>query len=102
MRSLSLNSMQHRAMPGLLLLLVSACALSLAGCATSSPPQPPVAPPRIPTLSSLATLPTPPSQCLPTCSAGAASDAKSWLDTLTGSGSPPKPVSATTGPRSEQ
>lgn len=100
MRSSRLNYRQPRMTLGLQLLLVTGCALLLAGCG-HNPPLPPVSPPRIPPLSPLATLPTPPAQCLPSCSAGAASDAKSWLDTLTGSGSQPKPVSATTGLRSD-
>lgn len=84
------NARPSKLMLAALLPLMSACAASL----PVSPPAP-VPPPRIPPLPLNARQPPPPPQCLLTCSAGAANDAQSSLDTLMTLG---LPASSASGP----
>lgn len=69
-----------------------------AGCASRSPVSPPVVvqPARIPPLPAQARQPTPPSECLPTCSAGLMRLRTELLDLLTRPTAPAAPASAPT------
>lgn len=88
---LTRNAWPPRLMLAALLSLMSACGASL----PVSPPEP-VPPPKIPPLPLNARQPLPPSQCSLNCSAGAANDAQSSLDTLTTLGLPAGSASAPT------
>lgn len=81
-------------------LLLAALPLLLVACGASLPVSPPapVQRAKIPALPLSARQPSPPSQCLPTCSDGAASDAQNWADSLTLPASPGKYASGPTTP----
>ena len=80
-----------------LVLMLSALALLLSGCAQPLP-RPDVKPAAVPPLPPQAKQPTPPKECLPTCSAGLTTLRTESLDLLMKLTSPAEPAKASTNP----
>lgn len=79
--------MRQRPRPKRTAAMLQLLGLLCSACASNSPPRQPVPP-----LPTLARQPAQPSQCLPTCSANAASEFERWLNTLTGQGEQDRPA----------